>query len=117
MAKQVAELAPRKGRPQTYKWDQYLDGTAWELTRGEDYTSQSRSFLSQARKAAADRGMKLVTRTIESGPVREDPTNPKSKFVRDGDGEKLIDATVVQVQAFPADDDTDDGDDVAADDE
>lgn len=103
MATKVEALSKRKGRPSEHNWDKLLDGSIWRLKKGEDYTSQSRSFVSQARRAAQDAGLELDTRTIESEFLREDADNPKSKFKRDAKGEKVKDGTVIEIVAYNPD--------------
>lgn len=114
MARQVQELVRRRGRPVEHNWDQFLDGNVWELTYGEDFTSQARSFTSQARRAAEAKGMKLATRTVQTGPLRENPENPKSKKLKDDEGNVIEDAIVVQIQAYTPDEDEGESDTDAA---
>ena len=40
-------------------WDQWLDGRVWELTRGEDFTSEPNYFKIAARRIARLRGGNL----------------------------------------------------------
>lgn len=103
MATKVEALSKRRGRPSEHNWDNLLDGSIWRLRKGEDYTSQSRSFVSQARRAAQDAGLELDTRTIEFEFLREDPENPKSKFKRDAKGDKVKDGTVIEIVAYNPD--------------
>lgn len=100
MATKSDTLVSRRGRPTKHKWDHLLDGEIWTLKKGEDFTSQARSFVSQARRAAEAKGLELVSRTVESEYLRENPDNPKSPFKRDGEGNKVKDATTLQVVAY-----------------
>jgi hypothetical protein len=48
-----------------YPWDEWLDGSPWELRRGEDYMTNTPSFLATANKTARNRGKQLRSRTIK----------------------------------------------------
>ncbi len=62
------------GRSPKYPWDEWLDGFAWRLTRGEDFVPTSESFRSMAYDAAELRGLKCQTKidgdslTIQARP-------------------------------------------------
>lgn len=47
-----------------YPWDEYLDGSIWELVRGEDYTAKTQTFLGNARSRAKRLGGTLRTRAL-----------------------------------------------------
>jgi hypothetical protein len=58
MAKQVEEFPPR------YKhrdWTPLLDGSIWQLTRGEDFVNDPKTMRSTAIQAAKRAGLKLHT--------------------------------------------------------
>lgn len=65
MARKVDAFPPENRR---YPWDEWLDGSVWELARGEDYES-SASVVIAARVAAAIRG-KRVRSHIAHQPER-----------------------------------------------
>ncbi len=62
MAKRL-EAFPASGTAR-YDWNAWLDGSAWQLVKGEDYTAKSATFLSMARLQAQRRGGKLRTRML-----------------------------------------------------
>lgn len=63
MAKVVKGDLVSAGRPRKYPWEEWLDGRTWELTRGEDFTSNALAFRNQIYTRARDFG-KLVSVTI-----------------------------------------------------
>jgi hypothetical protein len=53
MPRQLDEFpAARNAR---YPWDQLLDGSVWELVKGDDYTSRSTTIMANARTQAKRR--------------------------------------------------------------
>lgn len=62
-------LPSRSGRPAKYDWDGILNGDANLLTQGEDFDCEVSSFVSQARRVAADRDLSLEARTISDTEV------------------------------------------------
>lgn len=70
MPKVIEALAPRTGRPAKYDWDLFLDGQARLYTQGEDFDSDPKSFVSQARRQAAERGLSLHARTVGPDSVQ-----------------------------------------------
>jgi len=44
-----------------YPWDQWLDGDVWQLTHGEDFTTEVANFRSWAYHNARKRGGTLRT--------------------------------------------------------
>ena len=62
MAERIAELPQGRGGGSTAVKEEWLDGTAWRLIKGEDYersTSAQRAALSAAGRA---RGLRLRSR-------------------------------------------------------
>lgn len=59
----------------THPWDEYLDGSVWELTEGEDFTSKLATFRMNAKAQAERRGGKVRT-SVQRG--------------QDGDPDKLV---------------------------
>lgn len=58
MAKRL-EAFPEDLRVRTtesYPWDEWFDGSAWELRKGEDYVIKTKSFVSNAQAKARKRG-------------------------------------------------------------
>lgn len=62
------EHFPEKGGSR-YPWDQLLDGSTWELVKGEDFTSRPQTIISSARTQARRRGGSVRTRLFV-GPDR-----------------------------------------------
>ena len=50
-----------------YPWDEYLDGSVWELARGEDFSCSVRSIQGAAR-AQANRRRGTVRMRTRRGP-------------------------------------------------
>lgn len=75
---------------EAYPWDDWFDGSAWELKKGEDYLVKTKSFVSNAQAKARNRGGSLRTASLPndsgvviqykmlplgSGPVRKPPAS------------------------------------------
>jgi hypothetical protein len=54
----------------TYPWDEWLNGKAWELRRGEDYEVSTPAFRSAARQAA-----KRAKKRLKAWPFRNDESD------------------------------------------
>jgi hypothetical protein len=65
---QEVMLASRGGSGK-YPWSEWLDGGAWALKEGEDFTVKAESFISTCHSAANQRGMKLVARRDGKGTI------------------------------------------------
>ena len=50
-----------------YPWDELMDGNAWELIEGEDFTAKPQTLIMNARTQATRRGGKLRTRLLQNG--------------------------------------------------
>lgn len=86
------ELRTRTGG--SYPWDEWLDGSVWQLVQGEDYIAKTKSFASNAMAQARKRGGRLRTATMkdEAGMViqylppalghRAPAKNPPAPLVR-----------------------------------
>lgn len=46
-----------------HPWDEWLNGKAWLLKKGEDYTCTTRSFIGNARGVAKTRGLTVSALT------------------------------------------------------
>lgn len=57
------EWANGLGRPRKYPWDQWLDGSYWEIVRGEDFVCQLDSMTAAIHSAAKQRGLSVTTNT------------------------------------------------------
>jgi hypothetical protein len=54
-------------RPGKYPWDEWLDGSVWQLKRGEDFDILPKSMLQMARTNASHR--RLSVRTHHNGDI------------------------------------------------
>ena len=71
MAKTLSTFPAHHSAETRYPWDEYLNGEAWELVVGEDFTSKPSTFLQNARRHAENRGGRLRTRHLrDDGPER-----------------------------------------------
>lgn len=50
---------PNHPRGPNYAWDTWLDGSIWQLTRGEDFTIPARSFSASVYKEAKRSGVRV----------------------------------------------------------
>jgi hypothetical protein len=46
-----------------YDWDSILNGKTWELTQGEDFEMEPRTFVAHCHGTAKRRGVKVRTHT------------------------------------------------------
>src|ERR1043166_1760081 len=65
MAKHLESFPSASAR--RYPWDQWLDGSVWQLFPGEDFTAKSSTMLGAARSHAKRLGGTLRTRSIREG--------------------------------------------------
>ena len=49
-----------------YPWDEWLDGSVWQLVHGDDYTAKTATFRSIASMQAKKRGGRIRTRAQEA---------------------------------------------------
>ena len=63
MAKKLKNLtiSVHRGARPLYPWDQWLDGSAWELTKGVDFQSSIPGFIATAHQAALRRRVLVKT--------------------------------------------------------
>jgi hypothetical protein len=50
-----------------YPWDEWLDGSPWQIEDGDVSGSNLRTFVGTARSQAAKRNMKLRSRSTSDG--------------------------------------------------
>lgn len=62
----------------SYPWNEWFDGSVWELTKGEDYVIKTKSFISNAQAKARTRGGTLRTGVLpdDKGVVVQYRTRP-----------------------------------------
>lgn len=65
MAKPTTTIPPRGkgGRLPSYPWEEWLDGSVWEIIQGEDFDSKISSFVVTIRQAAKRHGLKVTLTT------------------------------------------------------
>jgi hypothetical protein len=63
MAQRIEQF-PDAPSQSVYPWDEWFDGSVWELTPGEDFAGQPATFRSSAVAQAARRDGKVRTRKI-----------------------------------------------------
>jgi len=67
----------------SYPWDDWADGSIWQLTKGEDFTAKPQTVAQQARKWAKANGFKVHVSAEKDGDkvvlqfVRKDAETPK----------------------------------------
>lgn len=60
MAERISEFSePRIGRPALYPWTDWTDGSAWRITRGEDFEISAKSMAVNLHRTAARRGLSV----------------------------------------------------------
>ena len=54
-------------RPSTarYPWDEWLDGSPWELVRGDDFQAKAATFRANAQTQAKRRGGRVRSRATD----------------------------------------------------
>jgi hypothetical protein len=61
---------PKRGN-RKYPWEEWFDGSVWELRAGEDFTARPATFRTLAKQQAARRNIKVDMQVYESeSPVR-----------------------------------------------
>jgi hypothetical protein len=60
----IIEQFPEAQAQSVYPWDEWFDGSVWELTPGEDFKGQPATFRASAVAQAGRRGGKVRTRKI-----------------------------------------------------
>ena len=63
MARKIQEF-PEAPSQSNYPWDEWFDGSVWELTPGDDFKGRPATFRSSAVAQAARRDGKVRTRRI-----------------------------------------------------
>lgn len=54
MAERIDSLPERAGRPPTYPWAEWMDGSAWRIVRGEDFEVEAVTMAAMIRNRARD---------------------------------------------------------------
>jgi hypothetical protein len=68
MAKRLEVFPSFRSEPR-YPWDEWLDGSVWELEQGRDFTSKVPTFRANAQTQARKRGGAIRTRLLDNGQV------------------------------------------------
>lgn len=65
MATRVTEFpALSRARKSIYPWDEWTDGSIWQVKEGEDFTSNLKTFVQGCYAHAKRHGIKVEVRTI-----------------------------------------------------
>ena len=56
-----------RGRPSSYPWALWINGSVWEVKKGVDFQSTLMSFRTSLRYEARKRGMAVTIRALEEG--------------------------------------------------
>lgn len=78
MARKVDAFPEIPGQSR-YPWDEWLDGSIWELTEGEDFRGKVNTFRSNARSQARRRNGKVEARILRK---TDEPNKIYIRFVR-----------------------------------
>jgi hypothetical protein len=63
MAERIDEFSPRRlGRPPLYPWAEWVDGSTWRITRGEDFEVTAKSMVANLYSHAYRQGLSLEAR-------------------------------------------------------
>jgi hypothetical protein len=54
-----------------YPWDEWLDGSVWELVSSEDFHSKPPTFRANAQTQAKKRGGRVRSKRVEAANGRE----------------------------------------------
>lgn len=71
MAERIDNLTPLRGRRSIYPWDEWMDGSAWRIRRGEDFEVSAESMAQHIRNRARDGGMSAHARLTDDGEAVE----------------------------------------------
>jgi hypothetical protein len=50
VAERIKDFTPRRGRQPIYPWADWMDGSGWRITRGEDFDVSPESMAQQIRE-------------------------------------------------------------------
>lgn len=50
-----------------YPWDEWLDGSVWELGRGDDFQAKPSTFRTNAQTQAKKRGGRVRSKAVDAG--------------------------------------------------
>ena len=63
------DVFPSLSSEPRYPWDEWLDGSVWELEKGRDFNSKVPTFRANAQTQARKRGRSVRTRLLDDGHV------------------------------------------------
>lgn len=69
MAEPIDNLSPLRAR--IYPWDEWTDGRAWRIRRGEDFKVSAASMATMVRLRAKADGMTATCRIVDDGEAVE----------------------------------------------
>lgn len=62
MAERIESLPPVKGRPLIYPWSEWMDGSAWRITHGEDFHVSAATMAQLVRQRGLRHGVSVSAR-------------------------------------------------------
>ena len=71
MATRIDEFPPTtRNRKSIYPWDEWTDGSIWQVKEGEDFVSTPKTFIQGCYAHAKRHGIKVEVRSVgDSGAV------------------------------------------------
>lgn len=70
MATKLKEYAfPERAARSSYPWEDWFDGSPWQLKHGEDFNSLPKSMQAYIAKVAKDKDVRVRTSLLEDGVV------------------------------------------------
>jgi hypothetical protein len=76
MARKIEAMVPDGRASGKYPWAEWLDGDAWELVRGEDFTVTTSSLKTVIHQAASRAGL-VATVRVKKDKVYIQATQPE----------------------------------------
>lgn len=67
MAERISNLTPTVGRRSMYPWEQWMDGSAWRIRRGEDFDVSPETMAQHVRNTMRARGLEGHARLTPDG--------------------------------------------------
>lgn len=60
MAERIDNLTRRAGRPALYPWVEWMDGSAWRISQGKDFTVSPESMAQNIRERGRRYGIEVT---------------------------------------------------------
>ncbi len=65
LGERIEAFDPRAGRPAKYPWDEWFDGSAWRITRGQHFDLEPSNMAAVIRTKAGNRQGRAQTRVVD----------------------------------------------------